>query len=410
MDKHPDALAIVQTITHHGFLAYYAGGWVRDFLLNHPSDDIDIATNAPPEIIQSLFPRTVPIGLAFGIILVVTENHQYEVATFRQDFDYKDGRRPSKIAFSTAEEDAKRRDFTINGMFYDPINNKLLDYVEGQKDLKAKIIRAIGDPHQRIQEDRLRMVRALRLSCRFHFTIEAATEKAIRAHARELFPFVAIERIVQELTKALKTNSLPCMLIQLHAFDLLANIFPSLENITFDEVKKRTAPLTLYPRKAPLIAHLLALFPNLALIDQLELCKKLKVSKADQEFVSFLFAIRELSCIENAELFDWAKVYANPSSELALKIVNAELTDDKREVFTQEHKARRTLLQKSIQRIQDQDPVVTSKDLLKAGIPPSRTLGLLLTAAEKIAINEQIEDPNTIIERLKQLPLWPKHP
>ena len=179
MDKHPEALKIVQTLTQAGFIAYYAGGWVRDNLLNYPSDDIDIATNAPPEKVQALFPRTIPIGLSFGIILVVMDNHQYEVAAFRQDFDYLDGRRPSRIEFSSAEEDAKRRDFTINGMFYDPIQEKLLDYVGGQKDLELKTIRAIGDPHERIKEDRLRMIRAIRLSCRFQFAIDPLTEKAL---------------------------------------------------------------------------------------------------------------------------------------------------------------------------------------------------------------------------------------
>lgn len=408
MDKHPEALAIVQTLTDAGFTAYYAGGWVRDFLLNHPSDDIDIATNASPETIQSLFPHTIPIGLAFGIILVVMDKHQYEVATFRQDFDYIDGRRPSKIEFCSAEEDAKRRDFTINGMFYDPLKEKLFDYVGGQKDLKAKIIRAIGNPHERIKEDRLRMIRALRLACRFHFTIEPATELAIRAHAAEIFPAVAIERIVQELTKGLKTKSLPCMLTQLHSFNLLPSIFPSLQNIPLIEIEKRVKPLAQYPSEASLIVHLLPLFPHLALIDQLELCKKLKTPTLDQQFVSFLFLLRELVQTKNKELFEWAKVYAHPFSKTALTVLAAHIDSSEQDLFQKEHTDRIKLLKKSIQRIQTHHPVVGSNDLLKAGIQPSKTMGLLLTAAEKIAINEQIEEPGPIIERLKKSSLWPK--
>src|SRR3989344_8356675 len=127
MEEHPQARYIIETLAEAGFVAYYAGGWVRDFLLNHPSDDIDIATNAPPETIQVLFPHTVPIGIAFGTILVIVEGHQYEVATFRQDFDYQDGRRPSKIAFATAIEDARRRGFTINVMVYVPCKGEVLD-------------------------------------------------------------------------------------------------------------------------------------------------------------------------------------------------------------------------------------------------------------------------------------------
>lgn len=226
MDEHPQARFIIDTLHQAGFVAYYAGGWVRDYLLKHPSDDIDIATNAPPETIQALFPHTVPIGIAFGIILVIIDHHSYEVATFRQDQGYTDGRRPSQIAFTTAEEDAKRRDFTINGMFYDPLNGKILDYVGGKDDLQKKLIRAIGNPHERIKEDRLRMIRAIRLSCRFRFTIDKATQEAIHAHAKEIFPAVAIERIVQELTKAHQFKVLPEMLLHLHEFGLLAPLFP----------------------------------------------------------------------------------------------------------------------------------------------------------------------------------------
>ena len=162
MEEHPQARYIVDTLAKAGFVAYYAGGWVRDFLLGHPSDDIDIATNAPPETIQALFPKTVPIGIAFGIVLVIVEGHPYEVATFRNDLEYQDGRRPLRIEFTTAEEDAKRRDFTINGMFYDPLQKTVLDFVGGQQDLQKQLVRAIGNPHARIAEDRLRMIRAIR--------------------------------------------------------------------------------------------------------------------------------------------------------------------------------------------------------------------------------------------------------
>ncbi|MDE3047536.1 MAG: CCA tRNA nucleotidyltransferase, partial [Verrucomicrobiota bacterium] len=234
MDEHPQARHIVETLAKAGFVAYYAGGWVRDLLLNHPSDDIDIATNAPPETIQALFAHTVPVGIAFGIVLVIIDGHQYEVATFRQDLDYKDGRRPSRIAFTTAEEDAKRRDFTINGMFYDPLKDHILDYVNGRADLEAKVIRAIGNPHERIKEDRLRMIRGIRLACRFGFHIEAATDAAIRAHANELFPAVAIERVWQEFTKGHAFGKLRLMLIGLHDFGILQAIFPDLSQVSLE--------------------------------------------------------------------------------------------------------------------------------------------------------------------------------
>lgn len=290
MEEHPQARIIVEKLQNAGFVAYYAGGWVRDFLLQHPSDDIDIATNAPPETVQALFPHTVPIGIAFGIILVIQGGHQYEVATFRQDLDYQDGRRPSRIAFSTAEEDAQRRDFTINGMFYDPINEKIYDFVNGRKDLEARIIRAIGNPHERIKEDRLRMIRGIRLACRFGFTIEKKTQDAIHAHAKELFPAVAIERIVQEFEKSHLFRNLPKMLLMLHEFGLLYPIFPDMEEIAPPELAMRLEPLSRYPQAAPLIAFLLPLFPSYTLEQQLDLAKKLKLSNLEQQFVSFSLA------------------------------------------------------------------------------------------------------------------------
>ena len=132
------AITLIKTLQEEGFTAYFAGGWVRDFLMERPSDDIDIATDATVEEIQQLFPKTIPVGIAFGIVIVVKEGYQYEVATFRKDQGYKDGRRPIGIEKAAPEEDAKRRDFTINGMFYDPLQEKLYDYVGGQEDLEQK--------------------------------------------------------------------------------------------------------------------------------------------------------------------------------------------------------------------------------------------------------------------------------
>ena len=132
MDALEIATGIVKKLAAEGYIAYFAGGWVRDFVMGHPSSDIDIATNAEPTVILELFPKTIAVGLAFGIVIVVCEGHQFEVATFRRDISYKDGRRPETIAFTSAEEDAKRRDFTINGMFYDPIEKVIIDYVGGK--------------------------------------------------------------------------------------------------------------------------------------------------------------------------------------------------------------------------------------------------------------------------------------
>jgi len=409
MEEHPQARYIVETLGSAGFVAYYAGGWVRDFLLNHPSDDIDIATNAPPETIQALFPHTVPIGISFGIILVIVDGKQYEVATFRQDIDYKDGRRPTKIQFSTAAEDAKRRDFTINGMFYDPLKEEILDFVGGRADLEKKVIRAIGNPHERIREDRLRMIRAVRLSCRFGFEIESETEEAIRAHSKELFPAVAIERVWQEFTKGHAFGKLRPMLVQLADFGLLSSIFPQLEGVSTFEIERRLHPIKDYPHKAPLIAFLLPLFPAALLEQQIELAKKLKTSNVEQQFVVFLHnACKLCSNSQPVELVEWAYFYANAFSEVCLQIISSHLEPSRRAGFLREHEERIELLSRSIDRIRKHNPIVKSGDLAKAGIQPGKVMGQLLAEADRVATNQQIFDPEAVVSLLKQSDLWPQ--
>src|SRR5437016_3049935 len=196
------ATELVRRLRAAGHEAYLAGGCVRDRLLGREPLDYDIATSAPPETVQALFPRTVPVGAQFGVVLVVADGMPVEVATFRSDAAYVDGRRPSAVHFGSAREDALRRDFTVNALFLDPLTGEVVDFVAGQTDLRAGIIRAIGDAGARIAEDRLRMLRAVRLAARLSFTIEVATLDAIRAAASTVTDMAA-ERIGDEVVKIL---------------------------------------------------------------------------------------------------------------------------------------------------------------------------------------------------------------
>jgi len=205
-NKEQQAVAIVKRLRECGFEAYLAGGCVRDKLLGTEPKDFDIATSARAEQVQALFPRTVPVGVQFGVVLVLMHNTPVEVTTFRTDGIYLDGRHPVSVHFSNAREDARRRDFTINGMFYDPLSQQVLDYVDGQQDLKDGIIRAIGDPHQRFAEDRLRMIRAVRLAARLSFAIHPDTFAAIQRAATTVTE-VAWERIGDEVVKILSEGS-----------------------------------------------------------------------------------------------------------------------------------------------------------------------------------------------------------
>ena len=201
-----DALAVLTRLREAGHVAYFAGGCVRDELLGLTPKDYDVATDAPPDRVRKLFSNTQAVGAAFGVILVRHRRSVVEVATFRTDGKYLDGRRPEAVTFTTAEEDAKRRDFTINGMFLDPIENKVIDYVGGQEDLKNKVLRAIGDPNQRFEEDHLRLLRAIRFAARFGLTIERVTTAAIATHAKHL-PRISPERIADELRQILTAPS-----------------------------------------------------------------------------------------------------------------------------------------------------------------------------------------------------------
>jgi poly(A) polymerase len=201
------AIEVIRRLRGAGHEALWAGGCVRDELLGLIPKDYDVATSALPEQVQKLFRRTIAVGMSFGVVEVLgprsTEGVlKVQVATFRSDVSYSDGRRPDAVVFSSDREDALRRDFTINGMFFDPLENRLIDYVGGQDDLRARILRAIGDARQRFEEDKLRMLRAVRIATRFELEIESATAEAIRVMAPRI-GVVSTERIAEELRKLL---------------------------------------------------------------------------------------------------------------------------------------------------------------------------------------------------------------
>lgn len=200
------AIKIVKAFQKAGFEAYFAGGSVRDFLMGQQPQDYDIATSAYPDEIEKIVDaihlesRTIPIGKQFGVILGIVHGHEFEIASFRSDSSYSDGRRPDAVLFTSAKEDAVRRDFTINGLFYDPVTKKVIDYVDGQDDIQNKVIRFIGEPHERIKEDHLRILRAIRFSNNFGFDYDPRTEEAIGELAH-LIKDISKERVTDELNK-----------------------------------------------------------------------------------------------------------------------------------------------------------------------------------------------------------------
>jgi putative nucleotidyltransferase with HDIG domain len=208
------AIEIIRILRRAGHEALLAGGCVRDYLLGREPKDHDVATSATPQQVLLLFPGALTVGAHFGVVIVRRGDEQVEVATFRTDGSYKDGRRPESVTFSTAEEDARRRDFTVNGLFRDPVDDRIIDYVGGRADLDRKLLRAIGDPMRRFEEDRLRLLRAVRFATVLGFEIEPETWRAVKVSAH-LLPTVSAERIRDEFVKILLH---PC---RQRGFDLL---------------------------------------------------------------------------------------------------------------------------------------------------------------------------------------------
>jgi poly(A) polymerase len=221
------ATQIVRRLQEAGFEAFWVGGCVRDVLLGREPYDYDIATNAQPEQSERLFPKIIPVGKQFGVLIVVEDGHQFQIATFRAEADYKDGRRPETVRFADAREDAIRRDFTVNGLFFDPIANQRHDWVGGEADLRAKIIRTIGSPDERFAEDHLRLLRAIRFAAQLGFEIEARTFAAIQKHAEKI-RVVSAERIRDELLKLFAPPHAARGLTLLHESGLMPHVLPEL--------------------------------------------------------------------------------------------------------------------------------------------------------------------------------------
>jgi poly(A) polymerase len=221
------ALAIVRRLQKAGFSAFWVGGCVRDFLLGRTPGDYDIVTSALPDQIEALFRRTLPVGRKFGIIVVLEDRQPFQVATFRAEADYQDGRRPSRVVFGDAMADARRRDFTVNGLFYDPISKQLHDWVGGEVDLRARVIRTIGAPAERFAEDHLRLLRAVRFAAQLDFSMEPGTFEALKAYAPKI-KTISAERIREELVKLFRPPHASRALELLRQSGLLEQVLPEI--------------------------------------------------------------------------------------------------------------------------------------------------------------------------------------
>lgn len=427
------ALRVVERLRAANFEALLAGGCVRDELLNLTPHDYDVATNATPPAIRDLFGRrsTLEIGAAFGVIAVIGQKGEgmIEVTTFRQDVQYSDGRHPDSVIFSTAEEDAQRRDFTINGLFFDPLTNQTIDYVGGQQDLALRVVRAIGDPRARFTEDKLRMIRGVRMAARFGFVLDPATAAAIREMAQTI-QVVSAERIAQESTKILTHASRSRAVELLDETGLLAVLLPELPLFlsTADGERSRTPTPELWPylqrvldqlpdAKFPLaLAALLhplddaqwwgggaddaALQPSATQVAT-DLCDRWKLSNKDRERLLWLLEHRTAIAVAPERPWSWLqpKVIQSGFPEL-LTLVEAECVALGQSTAAVEYCRLKMALPPAEL---NPPPLITGNDLSAHGVPPGEIYKRLLEAVREAQLDGLIatrSDALTLVDRV----------
>jgi len=434
MIRHPEAEIVIRRLTEAGYQAVYAGGCVRDALLGRPYPDVDIATSATPDQVQAVFPKASdPQGKAFGVIRLKQGDHVFEIATFRVDGPYLDGRRPSSVTFTTAEEDAKRRDFTVNGMFFDPLQEKVLDFVQGRADLGSKTIRAIGDPGSRFQEDRLRLFRAIRFAVQLGFTIDTKTWDAL-IHLAPESKNLAPERVRDELVKIFTSPDPARGLDLLHDSGLIAVWIPELLEMRDCAQSPEHHPEgDVWVHTRLLLTHLKNPSPVLAFSALLHDIGKPRTSRtepsgrirffghegvgarmADEILRRLRFSNDEIAaivaCIANHMAFKDApqmrvstlkRLLARPtfSEELELHRIDCTASHGELDIH-------RFLAAKQSEFSKEEikpKPLVTGHDLQELGIPPGPKMGALLHQLMDEQLEGKLRDREAALARARQL-------
>jgi poly(A) polymerase len=394
------AVAIVTALTAAGHEAVLAGGCVRDLLLGQVPHDYDVATDAPPERICELFPKTRKVGMQFGVVLVKKQRRWHEVATYRSDGPYDDGRRPTSVTLSDARHDALRRDFTVNGMFLDPARRLVIDYVGGRADLDARIIRAIGNPDERFAEDHLRLLRAVRFAARLAFPIEPQTLAAIRKHAAALRR-VAPERVLDELERMLSAPQRMAAWNLLGDCGLRDHLWPDVAwaPTEVDRIERHL------PRLAPAAEFTTVLAVLLAERDPGEIARIARAAKWSNEqqgVVAWLVAHQaDLDDPQAPTLADLKRLMAHPAF-LALveltRVRHADLADG-----TARDAALRTRTSAIAPDQVAPPPLVTGNDLLERGLAPGPLFKNVLDTLYTEQLDERLTARTAALTRLTTL-------
>lgn len=373
MSNKQAAIEIIQRLQEHGFQALLAGGCVRDMLLGRPAKDYDVATDAQPADVIGLFRRTLKVGAKFGVVIVLIGNEQVEVATFRSEAGYEDGRHPTAVRFTSAAKDASRRDFTINGMFYDPQKEQVIDYVEGQADLAKGVIRTIGNPEERFGEDYLRMLRAVRFSTRLGFAIEPETYAAIGRNAAKIAR-ISGERIAAELEGILVHPNRARGAAMLIETNLARIVFPGYD----DEAGVQA--LAVLGRLRKTVGYSLALaafFAGCSVPFALAKCEILKLSNKQLRHIEFLLAHRGELLDGDMPLAPLKRFLAEPHFRDLYELERAI----QKAAASRSDLTRLAKLRCRIRELGDVDvkpkPLLNGHDLMRLGATPGPSLGQL---------------------------------
>ena len=383
------AIWVVKRLRAAGFEALLAGGCVRDMLLNRPCTDYDVATSARPEDVKRLFHRVLLVGAKFGVAIVIRDHLRVEVATFRSDLSYVDGRRPEGVVFTTAKEDALRRDFTINGMFYDPVAEKVIDYVGGRNDLRRGVVRTIGSPRRRFGEDYLRMLRAPRFAVGLGFQLDSAAARAIRSLAYRIED-ISGERIVDELAKMLARPSAADALRMLEDLGLAHHVLPELftEPGVWAGAVERVSAVA---RRGDLVLTFGALLGDLP---EDRIAKSVRRGGQSNQMKDSLTWLGE-------HLGDWRRTPDMSLAEFKRLLAVADFPRLARLWAFEERKAtgRATLTRRAARRARSiapenvaPQPLVFGRHLKGLGLKESPLMGLLLRRLYEAQLNEEVSD------------------
>jgi len=430
------AIDIVKRLRESGFSALFAGGCVRDMLMGSAPEDYDIATDARPDDIINIFERTVPVGIHYGVVLVLENGFEFEVATFRSDGTYTDGRHPDTVTFCDAIGDASRRDFTINGMFYDPVDDRHFDYVGGMDDMQARLIRAIGDPYERFNEDRLRMIRAVRFACRFKYNIEDQTAEAIKKLYEKILT-VSMERTRDELRKILTGPNPHTGIKMMDDLNLLNEILPEVtamkgvrqpENyhpegdvfthtlLTLSELSASRKSSDSWELAMAVLLHDIGKPVTFEVADRIrfnnhdnigadmseKICERLKMSNAEKERITWLVKMHlYLRHAQQMRISKLKRLFAHEGyPELAelYKVDSLASTGDLEDY---------NFCQNMFEELQEEEikpePLVNGNDLIAMGLKPGPIFSKILDTIKDEQLEQKITTKEEALKKAKEL-------